>query len=128
MPRFVQISEEEMRSLLRSGKRGPDFWAYQGEWVAVYLVAGSSLAVKVYTSVRRDGVAAPSGEDAIRVCVVDKEGRETFNDARGVASLPIVRRVAGWDERLKGRIRVAFKIAYRERDRVYHRGGHVVTA
>lgn len=114
---FVPITETEMRRVLDELR--PDLWAYQSEWVAIFRVG--DYAIKVYTSVkkgewikvvqdgrtksaRREGASAPSGEDAIRVCVVDASRGTSLGDAPGVTSLPIVVRTEGWDRRLRKRL------------------------
>lgn len=61
------------------------------------------VVVRVYTSVpTRSGYSRKKGTDAIRVCVVDKPNN------RGLMSLPHVKRMDGWREQVKDRVRTAY--------------------
>lgn len=109
---FAEITEDQMRSLLHGGRRPPDRWVFQGrELVASWFVPGSAVCVKVYTTIRKDGTAAPCGEDAIKICVVDENTR--FGDGLGVGKMSPTIRTDGWEERMKVKIRSAYLLAKR---------------
>ncbi len=120
MANFVNITREEMRDFILSGKRKPDRWETAGkEQVAVWTIwlvdrnggperKPSGLEVKLYTSFAKDAdEARECGSDAIRVVLVSNGGKSGHR-------YPHVKRVAGWRDNLRTRLHEAFADANRK--------------
>lgn len=104
----VEITAGEMHVCLNAGKRSPVWDVENGQMVASWTVTDRGTAlpmrVKVYTSIF-GGVSRATGEDSIRVCLVDSKR------GKGLKKMTWTCRTEGWQERLRNKIRETFEIA-----------------
>ena len=100
--RFVQVNEGDFHKLFHSSKG----WLMNKvrDEIVFDKTLKNGATLRVYTSISCSyGVGREKGKDAIRVVA--------FNSDRGLFKGPHIKRVAGWQDRLKDRVWDAFNTA-----------------
>jgi hypothetical protein len=98
---FTLVHENEFDALLKTEKgwvKEPSPFTHELVYVCA-LPWNKDLVIKVYSSVRQnDSMGRGCGQDAIRVCAVNRRTN------KGVRKSRRVNRVSGWEGRLKERV------------------------
>jgi hypothetical protein len=98
---YVEVTLKEMETFLKRGFRAlrPEQGLFKGE-ITYDLSLSPSVAIRVYTSIRRSGFAAGVGEDAIRVMFMGVKVDRPLVSGKA----PIVKRTNNWRNALQDKI------------------------
>jgi len=116
MASYVQPTMSQIEELVADFKRLPDRASLNPtqekhyDWV-IPQQQGPKLAVRWYTTVsEQQGAGKGCGKDAFRVCIVRSPGSKA---ERVIYSLTRVHRTPGWQDRVRQRLILAWRLATR---------------
>lgn len=109
---YTEISLEQMETFLKRGFRSlrPKQGFSHGEY-HYDLMAGPYVIIRVWTSIKKSGMGADVGTDAIRVQILTADGKPLEKRDQTLT----VKRTGGWKDNLQDRIELKIEL-YGEKD------------